>query len=105
MRNRLKKNADRPRLAVHRSHKHIYAQLIDDAQGKTLVSASTQEKDWKSGSAFGGNKSAAEAIGKTLAERALAAGLKDVYFDRREYAYHGRVAALAQSAREAGLNF
>lgn len=92
-------------MVVHRTHKHIYAQVIDDAEGKTLVSASTQEKDWRGGSTFGGNKSAAETIGKTVAERAIAAGVKDVYFDRREYAYHGRVAALAQSARAAGLNF
>lgn len=105
MRNRLKRDASRPRLSVHRSHKHIYAQLIDDAAGKTLVAASTQDKQLRGAIKYGGNKAAAEAVGKALAERALAAGYKDVYFDRREYDYHGRVAALAEGARAGGLNF
>jgi large subunit ribosomal protein L18 len=78
--------------------------LVDDATARTLVSASTTDKD-VSGGAYGGNKTAAAAVGKALAERALAADIKDVAFDRREYSYHGRVAALADAAREAGLNF
>lgn len=105
VRNHLKSVAKRPRLAVFRSHKHIYAQLIDDETSKTLVAASTRDKDLRGQVKYGGNKTAAQAIGKALAERAIAAGLKDVYFDRREYDYHGRVAALADAAREAGLNF
>jgi large subunit ribosomal protein L18 len=105
VRNHLKSVANRPRLCVFRSHKHIYAQLIDDAAEKTLVSASTKDKELAGQIKYGGNKVAAQIIGKALAERALAAGHKDVYFDRREYDYHGRVAALAEAAREAGLNF
>ncbi len=105
VRNSIKKHSTRPRLAVFRSHKHIHAQIIDDERGQTLVSASTVQKDLASSVKYGGNKAAAQAIGKAIAERALAAGLKDVAFDRREYQYHGRVAALADAAREAGLNF
>jgi large subunit ribosomal protein L18 len=105
VRNRLKGDSSRPRLSVFRSHKHIYAQLIDDAQGRTLVSASTADKDLGSALKYGGNKAAAQAVGKAIAERALAAGLKEIAFDRREYQYHGRVASLAQAAREAGLSF
>jgi large subunit ribosomal protein L18 len=88
---------------VFRSHKHVYAQVIDDVNGRTLVSASTKDKSL-SGS-YGGNKDAAKAIGKALAERALAAGIQQVCFDRREYKYHGRIAALADGAREGGLKF
>jgi len=105
VRNGIKKHTTRPRLAVFRSHKHIHAQIIDDERGQTLVSASTAQKDLASALKYGGNKAAAQAIGKAIAERALAAGVKDVAFDRREYQYHGRVAALADAAREAGLNF
>ncbi|HEY4309560.1 MAG TPA: 50S ribosomal protein L18 [Pirellulales bacterium] len=105
VRNRIKADATRPRLAVFRSHKHVHAQIIDDNQGHTLVAASTSQKDLASTVKYGGNKSAAQAVGRAIAERALAAGIKDVAFDRREYQYHGRVAALAQAAREAGLNF
>lgn len=105
VRNRIKADSSRPRLSVFRSHKHMYAQLIDDHAGHTLVAASTADKDVASAVKYGGNKVAAQAVGKTLAERALAKGIKDVAFDRREYQYHGRVAALAQAAREAGLNF
>lgn len=83
----------------------MYAQIIDDAQGRTLVSASTVDKDLAGEASYGGNKTAAAAVGKAIAERALAAGVKDVAFDRREYKYHGRVAALADAARQAGLNF
>lgn len=83
----------------------MYAQIIDDQAGKTLAAASTQDKALREQSSYGGNRSAAQAVGKLVAERALAAGVKSVCFDRREYQYHGRVAALAQAAREAGLAF
>jgi len=94
--------ADRPRLAVFRSVAHIYAQVIDDAKGSTLVSASSVEKTAKTN---GGNVAAAKAIGKTIAERAKEKGIKKVVFDRGGYQYHGRVKALADAAREAGLEF
>jgi large subunit ribosomal protein L18 len=94
-----------PRLNVFRSLSHIYAQVIDDTTGKTLVSASTLEADLKSEVEFGGNVAAAKAVGKRIAEKALEAGIKDVVFDRGGYPYHGRVQALADAAREAGLNF
>ncbi|MFM7291429.1 MAG: 50S ribosomal protein L18 [Planctomycetia bacterium] len=97
--------AERPRLSVFRAHKHIYAQIIDDASGRTLASASTMEKQLRAGIGFGGNKDAAAAIGRTVAERAQAAGVKKVCFDRGEFRYHGRVAALAEAARAAGLEF
>ena len=83
----------------------MYAQVIDDQGGKTLVAASTNDKDLRPKMKKGGNKTGAQAVGKAIAERALAAGLKEVCFDRREFKYHGRVAALAQAAREAGLAF
>jgi len=105
VRNRVKGDTSRPRLSVFRSHLHIYAQIIDDAQGRTLASASTADKVAAEGVAYGGNKAAATAIGTAIAERALAAGIKDVAFDRREYQYHGRIAALADAARAGGLNF
>jgi len=105
VRNHLKRSSDRPRLAVKRTLKHIYVQLIDDSQARTLASASTTEKDILGQATYGGNKAAAELVGKAIAARALAAGVKDVYFDRCNYKYHGRVAVLAQAAREAGLNF
>ena len=105
VRNRLKGDSTRPRLSVFRSRQHIYAQVNDDEQGRTLVSASTADKDLSGQVKYGGNKAAAETVGKAIAERALAAGLKEVAFDRREYQYHGRVAALAQAARQAGLAF
>jgi len=92
-------------MSVFRSHKHIYVQLIDDDQGKTLAAASTADKDLRDQVKYGGNKTAAVTIGKAIAERAIAAGIKEVAFDRREYQYHGRLAALAQAAREAGLVF
>jgi large subunit ribosomal protein L18 len=96
---------DRPRLSIIRSLKHTYAQVIDDSKGSTLCSASTTEKSLKGKIKYGGNKAAAEAIGQTIAERALAAGIKQVCFDRGNAKYHGRVAALAESARKAGLSF
>ena len=105
VRNRLKRHAVRPRLAVFRSHQNIYAQIIDDAAGKTLVAASSRDKSLREGVRYGGNKSAAAAVGKALAQRALEAGVQEVVFDRRDYKYHGRVAALAEAAREAGLKF
>lgn len=105
VRSRITGTAARPRLSVARSHKHIYAQLIDDAAGKTLAAASTVDGEVKGDAAYGGNKSAAAVVGKALAARALAAGIKQVCFDRGSYRYHGRVAALADAAREAGLEF
>ena len=103
---RVRKNisgtAERPRLNVFRSAKHIYAQIIDDAKGVTLVAASSLDKDFDG---YGGNVEAAEKVGKKVAEKALAAGIKQVVFDRGGYVYHGRVAALAKGAREGGLNF
>lgn len=95
----------RPRLSVFRSHKHIYAQIIDDFQGRTLAAASTRDKDLAGELKYGGNKEAAATVGKALAERAVAAGVKEVCFDRREYKFHGRIAALADAAREGGLAF
>ena len=93
---------ERPRLAVFRSLNHIYAQIIDDEKGATLASASTTEKDL--GIKSGGNVAAAETIGKTIAERAQSAGISQVVFDRGGYVYHGRVKALLDASRRAGLN-
>jgi len=95
----------RARLSVFRSSKHIYAQIIDDVQGRTLVSASTRDKDLVGKLKTGADTSAAAEVGKLLASRASAAGVKDVVFDRGRYLYHGRVKALADGAREGGLNF
>ncbi|MFN3481750.1 MAG: 50S ribosomal protein L18 [Rhabdaerophilum calidifontis] len=95
----------RPRLSVFRSSKQIYAQIIDDQKGVTLVAASTVEKDVRAQLKTGAYIAAAKAIGKLVAERALAAGVKAVVFDRGQYIYHGRVKALAEGAREAGLDF
>ncbi len=104
VRRSIKKVANgRPRLSVFRSSKQIYVQIIDDAKGVTLASASTIEKDVKV--AYGGNKDAAAVVGKLIAERAIAAGIKEVVFDRGGYIYHGRVQALADAARESGLSF
>ena len=106
VRRQLKKVAgDRPRLSVYRSSKNIYAQVIDDAKGHTLAAASTLDKDVKSGIKTGADVAAAAAVGKLLAERASKAGVKEVIFDRGPYIYHGRVKALADSAREGGLSF
>lgn len=91
-----------PRLCVYRSLKHISVQIIDDVTGTTLVSANTMEKAFEQ---YGGNKAAAREIGKTVAERALAKGIENVVFDRGGYLYHGRVAELAEGAREGGLEF
>ena len=97
--------AARPRLAVFRSLSHIYAQIIDDEKGVTLVAASTLDKALKEKLAFGGNVEAAKEVGKLVAEKALEAGITEVVFDRGGYPYHGRVEALADGAREAGLKF
>ena len=97
--------ADCPRLAVYRSTKHIYAQVIDDVKGVTIVSASSNDKDLKEKLAHGGNVDAAKIVGEAVAKKAVKAGIKDVVFDRGGFLYHGRVAALADAAREAGLNF
>ena len=103
--NRVKHDSTRPRLSVFRSHKHVYAQIIDDEAGRTLAAASTLDNPLKAELSYGGNKEAAVVVGKAIAQRALEAGIKQVTFDRREYKYHGRVAALADAAREAGLEF
>jgi len=102
IRRKVKGTSERPRLAVYRSVKHIYAQVVDDQLGKTIVSASTTEKDLRGTS--GGNLDAARRIGKTIAERALEKGIESVVFDRGGYLYHGRIKALTDAAREAGLN-
>ncbi len=95
----------KPRLSVFRSSKQIYAQIIDDAKGATIVAASSMEKEQRAALKTGANVDAAKTVGKMLAERALKAGIKDVVFDRGKYIYHGRVKALADGAREGGLNF
>jgi large subunit ribosomal protein L18 len=102
IRRAVKGSSARPRLAIFRSLKHIYAQLIDDHEGRTIVSASSNEKD---STITGGNLAGAKAIGKLVAERAIAGGVKKVVFDRGGYLYHGRIKALAEAAREAGLEF
>ena len=93
---------ERPRLAVYRSAKNIYAQIIDDVKGTTLVSASSVDKDFQG---VGSNKEAAKVVGQTIAKRAIEKGIKEVVFDRGGYIYHGRVQNLAEGAREAGLEF
>jgi large subunit ribosomal protein L18 len=95
----------RARLSVFRSSKHIYAQVIDDLKGETVACASSLEKDMRGAMKTGANIAAAKAVGKLVAERASAKGVKDVVFDRGGYLYHGRVKALAEAAREGGLNF
>ena len=102
VRGKVSGTAQCPRLNVFRSAKHIYAQLIDDVAGVTLCAASTVEKDMEG---YGGNCEAAKEVGLKLAEKAKAKGISDVVFDRSGYVYHGRVAALADGAREGGLNF
>jgi len=102
IRHRLQGTPDRPRLAVFRSVAHIYAQVIDDSNGKTLAAAASTDKDHK---ITGGNVAGAKAIGKLIAERAKEKGISKVVFDRGGYLYHGRIKALADAAREAGLEF
>ena len=105
VRSRVKRNSTRPRMSVFRSRKHIYAQIVDDQEGRTLAAANTRDKQLAGEVNYGGNRDAAAAVGKAIAQRALEAGVKEVALDRREYKYHGRVAALADAAREAGLVF
>jgi len=103
--NRVRRDSVRPRLSVFRSHQHMYAQIVDDERGRTLAAASTADSALHQELPYGGNIEAAKAVGRVLAQRALEAGVKQVAFDRRRYKYHGRVAALADAAREAGLEF
>jgi large subunit ribosomal protein L18 len=105
VRNSLFGTTDRPRLSVFRSDKHIYAQVIDDYSGKTLVAASSNQTDVRGDLKNGGNLAAAKAVGKAIADRAKAAGVTKVAFDRGGRQYHGRVKALAEAAREGGLKF
>ena len=105
VRKRISGTAERPRLAVFRSSKHIYAQVINDVDGTTLAAASTTDEACKGEAAYGGNAAAASVVGRVVAERAQAAGIAKVCFDRRSYKYHGRVKALADAARGAGLQF
>ena len=105
IRNRFAGNAERPRLAVYRSNKHMYAQIIDDDAQKTLVSASTVEKAVRDELDYTDNTAAASYVGTMIAKRALEAGITEVVFDRGGFLYHGKIAALAEAAREAGLKF
>jgi large subunit ribosomal protein L18 len=105
IRKKLRGTTERPRLAIFRSTAHIYAQVIDDTKGITLVAASSTEKASGGGSSSGGNMAAAKEIGKRIAERAKENGVSRVVFDRGGYLYHGRIKALADAAREAGLEF
>lgn len=102
VRNKISGTPERPRLSVYRSTNHIYAQIIDDVAGKTLVAASSIEKDF---GISGGNKEGAKKVGELIAKKAVAAGIENVVFDRGGYIYHGRVQALAEAARENGLKF
>ena len=105
VRKRVTGTADRPRLTVFRSNKNIYAQIIDDSEGRTLVAASTMEKPLAEKVGHGGNKGAAQSVGEALASKAVEAGIKQVVFDRNGYAYHGRIRELAEAARKGGLEF
>lgn len=105
VRQKVRGTAERPRLSIYRSGKHIYAQLIEDVTGTTLASASTVCKDVVEGVKYTGNITAAQAVGKAIAQRALGQNIKQVVFDRNGFLYHGRVKALAEAAREAGLSF
>jgi large subunit ribosomal protein L18 len=105
IRTKVQGTAERPRLNVYRSVNHIYAQIIDDADGKTLVSASTVLGKKASAKKSGGNVASAKEVGKAIAEKAQSKGIKKVVFDRGGYLYHGRIKALADAAREAGLEF
>ena len=105
VRRKISGTAERPRLCVFRSSKHIYAQVIDDVSGQTLVAASTLDEALKGKLAYTGNKAAAREVGKLIGEKAIKKGIKTVVFDRGGYLYHGRVQELADGAREAGLEF
>ena len=105
IRKKVSGTSERPRLAIFRSNKEIYAQIIDDINGKTLLSASTMDKEFKTKKIFGGNVAAAQEIGSMIAKLAKDSGVKEVVFDRGSYIYHGRVKALAEAARGNGLVF
>jgi large subunit ribosomal protein L18 len=105
IRQKISGNVDRPRLCIYRSSKYIYAQIVDDTQGKTLAAASTAEKDVRGDLKQAGNIQASKLVGKTIAERAKAKGIETVVFDRGGYLYHGRIKAVAEAARESGLKF
>ncbi len=105
IREKISGSSNRPRLCVYRSSKYVYAQIIDDAQGKTLVAASTAEKDVRGDLKQAGNIQASKLVGKAIAERAKAKGIETVVFDRGGYLYHGRIKAVAEAARESGLKF
>ncbi len=105
VRKKVSGSPDRPRLSVFRSNRHIYAQIIDDTAGATLASASTRVKTFRDQLTNAGDKKAAEAVGETIAKQALGVGIKCVCFDRNRYKFHGRVKALAEAARKAGLAF
>ncbi len=105
IRNRVNGTPQRPRLTVYRSLQNIYAQIIDDVSGATLCEASTRSKDLRGSVKYGGNIDAAKSVGKILAEKAIAKDIQAVQFDRNGYRYHGRIRALADAAREAGLKF
>ncbi len=105
IRKRVQGNAERPRLSVFRSNKHLYCQLIDDENGLTLASASTRDKDLAGQVKYGGNCDAAKLVGQAIAEKAKSAGIERACFDRGSYKFHGRVAELANAAREGGLQF
>ncbi|TWU13852.1 50S ribosomal protein L18 [Symmachiella macrocystis] len=105
VRNKIRATTSRPRVSVYRSNKHIYAQIIDDVAGRSLISASTREAGICADGENGGNVAAASKVGEALAKKALEAGITQVAFDRGLYKYHGRVAALADAARQGGLDF
>jgi large subunit ribosomal protein L18 len=105
IRRKISGNVNRPRLCIYRSSKYIYAQIIDDARGETLVAASTAEKNVRGDLKQGGNVQASKIVGKTIADRAKAKGIETVVFDRGGYLYHGRIKAVAEAARESGLKF
>jgi len=105
IREKISGNSTRPRLCIYRSLKYIYAQIVDDTQGRTLAAASTAEKDVRKELKNAGNVEASKVVGKTIAERARAKGIEAVVFDRGGYLYHGRIKAVAEAAREAGLKF
>ena len=105
LRRKISGSTERPRLCVFRSSRHIIAQVIDDQAGRTLASASSLDGEFRKGNKSGGNVAASKAVGKAIAERARAAGVEKVVFDRGGYQYHGRIQALAEAAREAGLKF
>jgi large subunit ribosomal protein L18 len=102
---KLSGTSERPRLCVHRTNKHIYAQIVDDVKGVTIVAAGSVEEALKKDFSHGGNLEAAKAVGKLVAEKAKKAGVEEVVFDRGGFVYHGRIAALADAAREGGLAF